>query len=180
MRDSAVCLLLPIASVLSRAQAEEKMDELIGRGLGGPPLWIDATKVPGLLGGGGKGAPKSESLQIKHIFPRGQRLLYRNPEAASLPGRKPNPRGLPPRLSIGRLWEVLGAEITDRMSSYDWAAYEALEAEIASERKAFLECLRKTIGKKYTGHLLILLFPYLPLSSVDTRAAKMRLMTKNT
>lgn len=147
-----VCWLL-VCSVLTKDQAKEKFDELIGAATSGPRLWMDASEVPGLLGGGSKGAAKSESLQIKHIFPRGKRLLYRNPEVASSPGRKPNPRGLPPRLSIERLWDVLGTDLVKRIRSYDWDAYEALEAEIASERKAFLSCLRKTVGKSCTDAL---------------------------
>ncbi|KAL8445391.1 hypothetical protein Emed_005658 [Eimeria media] len=135
-------------TILDRAQAERKFDELIGQDPGGslPPLWIDASEVPGLLGGGKKGAVKSESLQIKHIFPRGGRLMFRNPEAVSLRGSKPNPRGLPLRLSLQRLWDLLGTEITQRMQAFDWAAYDALEAEVLAERQAFLSSLRKTIA----------------------------------
>ncbi|KAL8444417.1 hypothetical protein Emag_005512 [Eimeria magna] len=134
-------------TILDRAQAENRFDELIGQDSGGalPRLWIDASEVPGLLGGSKKGAVKSESLQIKHIYPRGGRLMFRNPEAVSLRGSKPNPRGLPLRLSLQRLWDLLGTEITQRMQAFDWAAYDALEAEVLSERKAFLSCLRKTI-----------------------------------
>ncbi|KAL8430612.1 hypothetical protein ACSSS7_005831 [Eimeria intestinalis] len=135
-------------AVLDRAQAEQKFDELIGQDPGGaqPPLWIDASEVPGLLGESKKGAVKSESLQIKHIYPRGGRLMFRNPEAVALRGSKPNPRGLPLRLSLQRLWDLLGTKITQRMQAFDWAAYEALEAEVVSERQAFLSSLRKTIA----------------------------------
>ncbi|KAL8273613.1 hypothetical protein Esti_002435 [Eimeria stiedai] len=135
-------------TLLDRAQAEQKFDELVGQDRGGPPppLWIDASEVPDLLGGSKKGAVKSESLQIKHIYPRGGRLMYRNPEAVTLRGSKPNPRGLPLRLSLQRLWDLLGTEITHRMQAFDWAAYEAQEVEVLSERKAFLSSLRKTIA----------------------------------
>ncbi|KAL8425301.1 hypothetical protein Efla_001683 [Eimeria flavescens] len=135
-------------SLLDRRQAEEKMDVLIGPPAEGaaPRLWLEASEVPGLLEGGPRGAVKSEALQIKHLFPRGGRLLYRNPDAVSLAGRKPNPRGLPLRLSIDRLWSLLGKEISERMQAFDWQAYEALEAEVLAERHAFLSSIRKTIA----------------------------------
>lgn len=125
------------------------MDKLIGNPTGGLRLWMEASEVPGLLGDGAKGAFKSESLQIKHLFFRGTRLMYRNPEAASFPGRKPNPRGLPSRLSIERFWEALGSDVTERMRAFDWEAHEAFEALVSAERDKYLRCLRKTIGASF-------------------------------
>ncbi|OEH74115.1 hypothetical protein cyc_06625 [Cyclospora cayetanensis] len=132
-------------AILTKDQAAERMDFLIGGPSGGPRLWLDASEVPGLLGGGQKGAQKSEALHVKHLFFRGGRLLYRNPAAVSAPGRKPNPRGLPPRLSVERFWGCLGQQVNRRMQNFDWEALEAREAQIEEERTMFLSCIRKTI-----------------------------------
>lgn len=131
--------------MLTKQQAAEKMDELIGGPWKGPRLWLEASEVPGLLDPGARGASKSEALQIKNIFFRGTRMLYRNPEAAAAPGRRPNPRGLPPRLSVAALWAKLGAAVTQRMQSFDFEALQATEAAIKARQDHFLACLRKTI-----------------------------------
>ena len=144
---------MSLSSVLTRERAKQKIEELIG----GPPpgalrLWLEADEAEDLLKekGGVINATKSESLQIKNIFFRGSRMLYRNPAAVAARGsRLSNPRGAPLRLSFERLWAVLGAPIKQRMQSYDFEALEQREKQIKEQQQHFLGCLRKTIGERF-------------------------------
>lgn len=135
--------LSPLPAVLTKQQATAKFESLLGGGPGPPRLWLEAHEVPGLLG-----APsKSECLQIRHLFFRGGRLLYRHPEVASRPGRRPNPRGAPPRVAAEKLWGALGETVSSRMHAFDWEAFGALEAAVKAKQQIFFQTLKKTVGE---------------------------------